>query len=354
MEKLTVEAVKQNGWLVFEAIAGSRAYGLDTLGSDTDIKGVFVLPQEVFFGLDYTPQVNNETNDIVYYELGRYIELLIKSNPNMMELLYTPADCVLYKHPIMDQLNPDLFISKECEASFANYAYTQIKKAYGLEKKIMNPVDAERKSLLDFCYVYEGKQTVGVKQFLMDKGMPAEKIGLSAIPHLKDCYQLYYSDTLAYKGLIRKDVANDVCTSSIPANEQPLALLYFNKDGYSAYCKTYKSYWDWVEKRNENRYANTLAHGKKYDSKNMMHVFRLLLVAKEIALEGTVNVRRKDREFLLSIKEGKYEYETLVEKATAIRNELPELYAKASLPQKPDAASINRLLVRMREQFYSY
>jgi uncharacterized protein len=153
MGRMTVETVKQNGWLVFEAISGSRAYGLDTLGSDTDIKGVFVLPKEEFFGLHYTPQVNNASNDIVYYELGRYVELLAKNNPSMMELLYTPLDCILCKDPIMDQLQPVLFLSKICEASFANYAYTQIKKAYGLEKKIMNPITAERKSVTDFCYV---------------------------------------------------------------------------------------------------------------------------------------------------------------------------------------------------------
>lgn len=353
MGKLTIETVKQNGWLVFEAIAGSKAHGLNTLGSDTDIKGVFVLPKEEFFGLHYTPQVSNESNDIVYYELGRYVELLLKNNPNMMELLYSPADCILYKNPIMDQLKPELFISKSCEASFANYAYTQIKKAYGLEKKIMNPVEAERKSVVDFCYVYIGKGAIALAQFVMDNEMMLEKIGLSAISHLKDCYNLFYSDTLMYNGVIRKDTANDICTSNIPPNEQQMALLYFNKEGYSAYCKTYKEYWDWVEKRNDARYATTMAHGKKYDSKNMMHVFRLLLVAKEIALEGTINVRRKDRDFLLSIKEGKYEYETLVEQATAIRNELPALYAKSILPLEPNKETVNQLLVRMREQFYT-
>jgi uncharacterized protein len=353
MENLTVETVKQNGWLVFEAISGSRAYGLDTLGSDTDIKGVFVLPKEEFFGLQYMPQVNNESNDIVYYELGRYVELLAKNNPNMMELLYTPSDCILYKDPIMDQIQPALFLSKICEASFANYAYTQIKKAYGLEKKIMNPVGAERKSVADFCYIYRGKQAIPLKQFLAEKRMIIEKVGLSAVAHLKDCYNLYYSDTIQYNGLVRVDTANDVCTSSIPPTEQQLALLYFNKDGYSAYCKTYKEYWEWVGKRNEIRYANTVAHGKKYDTKNMMHVFRLLLIAKEIALEGTIHVRRSDRDFLLSIKEGKFEYEDLVEKATTIRNELPSLYAASSLPSTPDIAVINQLLVHMREQFYA-
>lgn len=31
------------------------------------------------------------TDDIVYYELGRFVELLLQNNPNMMELLATPA-----------------------------------------------------------------------------------------------------------------------------------------------------------------------------------------------------------------------------------------------------------------------
>ena len=35
-----------------------------------------------------------------------------------------------------------------------------------------------------------------------------------------------------------------------------LAMLYFNLDGYSTYCKKYKEYWSWVDKRNEERYKS--------------------------------------------------------------------------------------------------
>ena len=41
--------------LLFEAISGSRAYGLATATSDTDIRGVFVLPEKDFYGLNYVP-----------------------------------------------------------------------------------------------------------------------------------------------------------------------------------------------------------------------------------------------------------------------------------------------------------
>jgi predicted nucleotidyltransferase len=353
MQKLTIDWIKDNGLLVFEVITGSKSYGLDTPTSDTDIKGVFVLPKDKFYGLEYTAQVNNETNDIVYYELKRFMELLSKSNPNILEMLNVPDKCVLQKHPIMDMLQPEMFLSKQCEQSFANYAFTQIKKAYGLEKKIVNPVEEERKSVLDFCFVHEDKEAVPLKKYLEEKGLEQSKIGLAAIAHLRDCYNLYYSKEFNYSGVAKKENANEVSLSSIPKGEKPIAMLYFNKDAYSIYCKQYKEYWDWVAKRNEQRYDTTMLHGKKYDSKNMMHVFRLLLMAKEIAVEGKINVFRKDRDFLLAIKEGKFEYDELVQKAEALKDELPLLYQQSDLKDEPDAERINVLLIKMREVYYT-
>ena len=349
---LTIEQIKDNGWLIFEAITGSKAYGLDTAKSDTDIRGIFVLPKELFYSLEYMPQVSNESNDVVYYELKRFIELLSKNNPNIIELLNVPENCILYKHELINKIKQELFLSKLCEQTFANYAYTQIKKAYGLEKKILNPVDAERKSVLDFCFVYEESNAVPLMKYLELRKIQHEKAGLSAISHLRDCYNMFYSESIQYSGIIRREESNDVCLSSIPKEEKPIALLYFNKDGYSLYCKKYKEYWEWVERRNEERYSTTMAHGKNYDSKNMMHVFRLLLMAKEIATEGKVNVWRKDREFLLDVKQGKYEYDDLLTRAELLKNELPELFQKSNLPGEPDTESINRLLVNMREDYY--
>jgi predicted nucleotidyltransferase len=311
-----------------------------------------VLPKNRFYGLEYTAQVNNETNDIVYYELKRFMELLSKSNPNILEMLNVPEHCILHKSPVMDLLRRELFVSKQCEQSFANYAFTQIKKAYGLEKKIVNPVEEERKSVLDFCFVYEDKEAVALEKYLKANGLDQSNMGLAAIAHLRDCYNLYYSGEFKYAGITKKEHANDVSVSSIPKAEKPTAMLYFNKDGYSVYCKRYKEYWDWVAKRNEQRYDTTMQHGKKYDSKNMMHVFRLLLMAKEIAVEGKINVFRNDREFLLSIKEGKFEYDELVQKATALKDELPLLYQQSKLQEEPDVESINELLIKMREVYY--
>lgn len=349
---MTIEELKKSGSIIFQCISGSRAYGLATATSDTDIRGVFVLPKERYYSLSYIDQINNETNDIVYYELNKFASLCAKNNPNILELLNTPKDCILYKNPLFDRFKSENFLSKLCHQSFANYAFTQIKKARGLEKKIVNPMEKERQTVLDFCTIYFDGITLNLKSYLKKFHLRHEFCGLTKLPHLRDSFNLYYDEKSNYSGIVRSENSNEVSTSTIPKREKPLAMLYFNREAYSSYCKQYKEYWDWVEKRNEIRYESTISHGKNYDAKNLMHTFRLLNMAKEIAIDRNLNVRRKDRDFLLNIKDGKFEYDELVFKAEELKNELDELYTKSNLMEMPDLNKINQIAFEIRENFY--
>ena len=108
---MTIADLRQQNLILFEAVSGSRAYGTNLPHSDTDLKGVFVLPEHQFFGLDYVPQVANETNDEVFYELRRFVELLLKNNPTVLELLGTPPDCVVSRHPLFTGFRAADFLS---------------------------------------------------------------------------------------------------------------------------------------------------------------------------------------------------------------------------------------------------
>jgi uncharacterized protein len=265
---MTIQDLKSQNLILLEVISGSKSFGLDTPSSDTDIKGVYYLPKEKFFGLDYIPQISNETNDEVYYEIGRFVELLLKNNPNILEILASPADCILYQHPLMKRLKIDDFLSKLCKDSFAGYAVTQIKKARGLNKKIVNPMPKEKKNLLDFCYVLKGYQTVLLSDFLLENTWKQAQCGLINLPNSKGMFALFYdpTNTLGYKGIIQKENANEVSLSSIAKNQTLVGYLSCNQEGYSKYCKEYKEYWDWVEKRNQDRYKTNQAQGKNYDA----------------------------------------------------------------------------------------
>lgn len=339
--------------LLLECISGSRAYGLATASSDTDKRGVFALSKKQFYGLDYVPQVNDATNDIVFYELKRFVELLSVNNPNLLELLATPSEFVLQKHPLMGELKPELFLSKLCQKTFGNYALSQIQKAQGLKKKIFNPVDKERKNVLAFCFVNYQNGSMPLLKFLEIRGYKQEHCGLVNVANMPSIFGLYHNPDIAYKGVMSKKNANDVALSSIPKGEEQVGLLYFNKDGYSKYCKQYKEYWDWVSKRNEVRYEGTLSHGKSYDAKNMMHTFRLLEMAIEIAKEGQIIVKRPNRNFLLSIKRGEYEFDYLEKLAKEKQLEMEEAFEQSELPASPNKEAIESVLFEIKETLYS-
>lgn len=348
---MTLEELHSKNIIVFECLSGSHAYGLATPESDVDIKGVFILPREDYFGLNYVEQVSNVTNDIVYYELGRFVELLSKSNPNMLELLYTPGDTVRKIHPVFEKIRTINLLSKQCKDSFGGYAMTQVRKAKGLNKKILNPVEKERKGILDFCFVAYQQGSIPVVEFLKINNLDQAKCGLSKIPHMHEMYGLYYGEP-TFRGIARKENANEVSLSSVPKGIEPIAMMSFNKSAYSKYCKDYKEYWEWVGKRNDTRYQNTLDHGKNYDSKNMMHTIRLLTMCEEIGINGTLNVRREDRDYLLRIKKGEFQYDELLEIAENKIAFINEIYERSDLPDRPNMNELNKTLIEIRRAFY--
>ncbi|GAB3634488.1 hypothetical protein GCM10027422_00780 [Hymenobacter arcticus] len=355
---MTIADLRQQHLILFEAVSGSRAYGTNLPHSDTDLKGVFILPEKAFFGLDYIPQIANDTNDEVFYELRRFVELLLKNNPTVLELLGTPADCIIYQHPLFAEFRAVDYLSKLCRQSFAEYAVAQIRKAQGLNKKINHPEPPARKSVLDFCYVTVGAGAQPVATWLSRQGLEGQQCGLANVPHLADLYVLFIdrapSQPLSYRGLVRDpEASQDVLLSAVPKGEEPAAYLSFNRTGYSVYCRAFREYWEWVEKRNKERYANTVQHGKNYDAKNMLHVFRLLQMAEEIALTGELNVHRPNREFLLQIRRGEFEYAALVAEAGELVARVENAFAASPLPDAPDKAAAEATLRRVRQQFYA-
>jgi len=83
-----------------------------------------------------------------------------------------------------------------------------------------------------------------------------------------------------------------------------------------------------------------------------MHTFRLLNMAEEIALYHEVRVHRDDREFLLRIRNGTFEYEELMQMVKEKMERIASVYEKSTLPERPDANKAENILVEIRELFY--
>jgi uncharacterized protein len=207
---IDIQEMKAQGLLLFECISGSRAYGTEMPGSDTDLKGVFILPEKAFYGLRDWPQLSSEKNDEVYFELRRFAELLSKSNPGVLEMLASPPDCIRHCHPLFQPFLEHRFLSKYCKNTFAGFAFAQIKKARGLNKKINQPQVQERLNPLDFCYVAIDNGSMPLASWLAEKGWQQDQCGLAAVPGMRDLFALYHDPegTAGFSGIMKKENAN--------------------------------------------------------------------------------------------------------------------------------------------------
>jgi len=387
MKQITHEFLVENGLILFETIVGSQAYGTQTPTSDIDKKFVYILPQDYILGTGYVEQINVD-KDYVGWEIRRFLELMGSNNPTVLELLNSPEDCIVSKHPLFDDIiaHKDDFITKICKDSFGGYARQQIKKAKGLDKKQNWEKDkVTRKDVLDFVYVIEGEKSIPWK--VWNTRYNEKFCGVVNVPNARDLYAVYFdvdanncfnekipehmreaakawrkeegeSMGFGYKGLVKTGEganaaeSNQLRLSSIPKGQTPICNVIYNKDGYTMHCKDYKEYQEWLENRNEARYVETQEHGQRIDGKNMMHCMRLIRMAQEIGAGKGIIVRRPDAQELLSIRRGEVDLTNLIEMADQAIEEMDNIFDNSDLPKKVNPELVNNLLVKIRKEFY--
>jgi predicted nucleotidyltransferase len=139
----------------YETIMGSVAYGVSSDTSDVDVYGWAIPPRDdVFphlrgefpgFGTP-RPQFqqfqehhvidrdalggHGRTYDLTIYGIVKFFNLAMQNNPNIIDSLFTPVNCVLHSTRVGDLVreNRRLFLHKGAWAKFKNYAYAQLHK----------------------------------------------------------------------------------------------------------------------------------------------------------------------------------------------------------------------------------
>jgi predicted nucleotidyltransferase len=395
-EKYTVNYIEENNLCILKVLVGSYSQNLQTEKSDKDYAGVFVLEMNDYYSLQnkieqFDTVISNDP-DITYMELGKFIELLSKNNPNALEILASSyiEENVVFKHDIFKIFNLDEILSKKCQYTFGKYASDQVKKATGLNKKMNNPIPMKKKSPLDFCQFYDDKINIKLSSYFKKENIDQKFIGLQGIKNSKSTYRVYldahselcfseYEDIIKYrngfddlskykksrkfakfKGVIHpNETSNALRLSSIPkdwSNHEPynirfLGYIYYNLEGYETYCKDYREYQDWIKKRNPERHKHNI--GQQFDVKNMSHCCRLLTMAKEIAETGEINVRRTDdADFFRDIKIGKINYKEVMDYSLEHSKNLELYYKNSKLPDEPNFTYLNNLSYITRKVFY--
>jgi hypothetical protein len=297
--------------------------------------------------------------------------------------------------------NRDQFITKECFKPFIGYSIEQIKKARGLNKKIVNPV-TERLTPFDFAYTFYKQGSTKIGNWLDNRGLNKDFCGLVHIPNMHDTYGVYYDwgahfeangiktyedfkkseldydfaynfygfgdvdeceDFIGekwfednkkvkhYRGMCLEN-ATDMRGSSVSKGERPLCWMTYNESGFKDHCKKYKEYKEWEKNRNPKRYESNL--NKNYDSKNLMHTLRLMHMGIEIAEgRGIILERNEDRQFLMDVRNHKFEYDELMEIVDKDKKVLDDAIRNSTIKESIDVDFVNELLIEMRKKAYN-
>lgn len=121
--------------IILECVVGSQMYNLDTPDSDIDIKGIYVLPtnqllntMDGFRKIDKVYDHNDP--DWAYFEVQKYMGLVIKGNPTALELLFANEYTKLTPTGQLLIDNRDAFLSKKIKNAYIGYALQQVKRKY--------------------------------------------------------------------------------------------------------------------------------------------------------------------------------------------------------------------------------
>lgn len=117
---------------------GSQAHGTyrpntekDSI-DDIDLMGVIIQPIEAYlgFGQQAVYERMEDPWDVVVYDLQHFVKLLVKSNPNVLSMLWLPANMYTKVTPAGQKLidNRSMFATKSAHGAFVGYGYSQIKK----------------------------------------------------------------------------------------------------------------------------------------------------------------------------------------------------------------------------------
>ncbi len=115
--------------VVVQTVVGSRAWGLADEKSDTDLRGVFVLPFGWTISMVEAPtELISADGSETFWEIEKTLRQALRADPNTLETLFLPGAAA--SDPMGEWLLEAraAFVSQEIYGSFGRYALSQLKK----------------------------------------------------------------------------------------------------------------------------------------------------------------------------------------------------------------------------------
>lgn len=225
----------------YEAMVGSVMYGVSDDLSDVDVNGFCVPRRDMVFPhlrgeipgfgrqlkrFDQYQQhhvddpSNEKQYDLTIYSIVRYFQLCMDNNPNMLDSLFAPENCILHITRVgtMVRENRREFLHKGCWHKFKGYAFSQLHKARGKNPEVGSKrAELRERYGMDVKFLYHVVRLIGEVEQILEEGdldlqrnkehlkavrrgeVPQDEIEAWFMSKEKDLESLYEKSTLRYK-----------------------------------------------------------------------------------------------------------------------------------------------------------
>lgn len=305
----------EDATVVVLALIGSHSHGTyipptdPQAIDDIDYMGIVIPPIGFTLGLKEWEGLNFqfEELDCVFYSFRKFLGLLVKSNPNVLGMMWLRPEHYIVKTPEWDMLlkSRDLFSSKMAYNSFMGYAYSQLTK--------MTNFDIETQTKWEDAV-----------ELVVAAGWSVESV---TNPNSKSAPMPNFK---AINNLLQVDFNTDEINNVL--NDAKNTIIKIHARHFQGYM-------------GEKRKSLVKKYG--YDTKNAAHLIRLMRMCVEFLESGELKVFRDvDGDHIKAIKRGEFSIEQ-------VREEAESLFALAktikntmcTLPDEPNISAINGLTV---------
>lgn len=318
---------------IYEVIHGSHAYGMNTATSDTDKKGICLIPDEnLYFGGETFDQQDGgwtdekgAKEDKVVYSLAKFVNLATECNPNIIEVLFCDESDILVMTDAGRELreNRKIFLSAKARHKFTGYAVSQLKRIETHKRWIDNP-----------------PPQVKIEDFIHERDFVVGPLG-SELPN--------GAKIINIREMVPEDLKLDpTLTPDYDFTKgawHVVTCRVTDKSGYDGKKKDWDNYVTWRKNRNPARAVLEEASG--FDTKHAAHLVRLLRMGYEILTLGEVIVKRPDAKELLSIRNGAWSYEKVIAYAEEMDKKIEDAEKVTKLPKLPDYDAIKALQIKL-------
>jgi len=322
--------------IIVKCLAGSHLFGTNTATSDMDYKGIFIPTRKQILLGQYKESVSKSTGDddskngqddidIEMYSVKKFFKMISKGDTAALELLFTPADCIIEKSPMWDMIvsQREKLLSSQVSAMIG-YARQQANK-YGIKGSRMGELATCIDNLKEIqkTFDFQNPKLKHGWEEIVDKMKNLEHVHFLELP-----------------------ISTGTSSSLVPAIE----ILGKKFDHHNSFihvleiiCGIYKNY---------GARARQAKANNGIDWKALSHATRVSIQGIELLKSGkiTLPLSEGDREIVMKIKTGIMPYKEVSQLLEDLLAGLERAKRDSNLPDKVDQEFLNELIINLHSE----